>query len=289
MIKLTISIVNYNAGEYLLRCLGSIKKCSDEADITTYVVDNVSVDDSIKQAKAKFPEVHFIDNSENIGFGRAHNQIIEKLKTDYILILNPDVEIEKGVISRMIDFMEQDDSIGVSTCKVVFPDGKIDLTAHRGFPTLLASILYFLGNDKLYHMTGADLNTIHEVDSVAGAFMLIRKTALDKAHGFDKDYFLYAEEIDLCFRIKKAGFKVMYVPDVKIIHFKGVSTGIKKHSQEISTATKETKIRSLNSFYKTMIIFYKKHYAKQYPFFVNWFIYSAIYTKWWMAKRKLTV
>ncbi len=289
MVKLTVSIVNFNAGDYLIRTLKSLEKVRDEALLEIFVVDNLSTDNSIKKAKEEFKNVHFIENKENVGFGVAHNQVLENLKTDYVLILNPDVEIKKGVISRMLAFMDQYPEVGISTCKVVFPTGRIDLTAHRGFPTPRASLLYFLGNDSLYHLTNRDFNVPHEIDSVAGAFMLIRKEILEKVGLFDQDYFLYAEEIDLCFRVKKAGYKIMYVPDVKIVHYKGVSTGIKKHSQTITTATLETKRRALDSFYQTMKIFYRKHYEKNYPFFVNWLVYLAINLKWFQAKRKLVV
>lgn len=289
MTKLSISIVNYNAGDYLLNCLESIKKVSDEADIDIYVVDNDSKDDSIERAQKKYPQVNFILNKDNLGFGKANNQALRQIKSGYILLLNPDVELEKGVLKTMLEFMEENPDVGASTCEVILSNGKLDLTAHRGFPTPWASFLYFLGNDSLYHLTKYDLKTIHEVDAITGAFFLTSKKVLDKSGLFDEDYFMYAEDIDLCFCIKEAGFKIMYVPTVKVLHHKGISTGLKKHSLGSSTASIETRKRSLNAFYSTMKIFYKKHYQKDYPFFVNWLILTAINLKWWMAKRKMTV
>lgn len=289
MPSLTISIVNYNAGKYLLDCLQSIKKVMGEAEITVFVVDNASSDDSIKKAQKNFPQFNYILNKENLGFGKAHNQILKRLKTEYVLITNPDVVIYRGVLRRMLKFMDNHREVGAATCQVVLPDGQVDLTAHRGFPTPWASLLYFLGNDSLYHLKNRDLNCIHGVDSISGAFFLTRQSVLNKVGYFDKDYFMYAEEIDLCYRIKQAGFKVMYVPDVKILHYKGVSTGIKKHSQSITTATLETRQRSLDNFYQTMKIFYRKHYQGKYFFFVNWLVYLGISIKWWFAKRSLTV
>ncbi len=129
----------------------------------------------------------------------------------------------------------------------------------------------------------------HEIDSVVGAFMLIRKEVLEKVGYFDEDYFLYGEDIDLCFRVKKAGFKIMYVPQVKIKHVKGISSGIKKHSQGKSSAKSSTKSLSLNHFHDTMKLFYKKHYEKRYPFFINWLVYLGINAKWRLARRKKTV
>ncbi len=289
MPNLTVILVNYNFGEYLSKALKSIADISDEAKMTVFVVDNNSLDDSINQAKKVFPEVHFILNDQNLGFGKACNLGLSLLKDEYVLFLNPDVVLEKGVIKRMVAVMEEDKKIGACTCEVVLPDGRIDLTAHRGFPTPWASLLYFLGNDSLYHLSNQKMDSIHEVDAISGAFFLTRKSVLEKTGGFDEDYFMYAEDIDLCFRIKQAGFKIVYVPDVSVVHYKGVSSGLKRHSQNISLASLETKQRSLNAFYETMKIFYKKHYQKNYPFFVNWLVYLGINLRWWLAKRNLTV
>jgi GT2 family glycosyltransferase len=287
--RLSISIVNYNAGEHLLKCLESIDNVKKEAEIEIYIVDNASSDDSIAKAKQKFPKAHFIENSKNVGFGAAHNQVLRQIKSGYILVLNPDVILEKGNIQPLLEFMESHSDVGAVTPKIVFDNGKLDLTAHRGFPTPLASFLYFLGNDSLYHLSNRNLAKIHEVDAITGAFFLTSAEVLQKVGYFDEDYFMYAEDIDLCYRIKQAGLKVMYIPDVQVLHFKGVSSGLKKHSQHLTTANLETKKRSLNHFYQTMKIFYDKHYKNKYPFFINWAVYFGIYARWWLAKRKLTV
>jgi len=290
MKKLTISIVNYNAGQYLLSCLESLEKIKDEAEFDVYIIDNCSTDGSVQDAKKKFPGFNYILNTNNLGFGKAHNLVLKKAKTPYVLILNPDSEVPPGTLSYMLDFMEKNPDVGVSSPRIEKADGSIDIASHRGFPTPVASFLYFfLKNDRLYHLTNRDMTKTHEVDAVVGAFMLMRKSVLEIVGYFDEDYFLYAEDIDLCFRIKHKGFKVMYVPQVKIHHVKGVSSGIKKHSQENTSASASTKNLSLNYFYKTMIIFYKKHYAKRYPFFFNWLVYCGINFKWWLAKRKKTV
>lgn len=288
--NLTISIVNYNAGDYLITCLQSLEKVKDEAKMKISVVDNASTDGSINLAKAKFPKVKFILNDENVGFGRAHNQVLKDLDTKYVLILNPDTEVRPGVIQTMISYMEDNPGIGTSTCEVVLPNGQVDLTAHRGFPTPYAALRYFLLKDEsLYHLSKLDLHTIHEVDAISGSFMLTRRSVLNKVGLFDEDYFMYSEDIDLCYRIKQAGYKVMYVPTISIIHHKGVSSGLKKFTQEVTTATLETRLRSVNAFYSTMEIFYKKHIAENYPFFVNWLVYLGINIKWFLAKRKLMV
>lgn len=290
MQKLTISIVNYNAGEYLLKCLASIEKVKNEAEIEVFVADNASTDGSIEKAKKEFPKVNFVDTGGNLGFGKAHNIVLKKLETEYVLILNPDTEIEKEVLKKTLDYMEENKDVGMLTCEVVLPDGKVDLTAHRGLPTPWASFLYFvLKNDSLYHLSKKNMNEPHEVDAISGSFMLTRKSVLDTVGLFDEDYFMYAEDIDISYRIKQAGYKVIYFPLAKILHIKGISTGLKKHSQSESTATLETKKRSLDAFYKTMKIFYKKHLEKKYPFFINWLVYLGINIKRTLAKRSLTV
>lgn len=290
MKKLTISIVNYNAGKYLIKCLSSLKEVGSEIDFDVYVVDNDSTDGSIKEAQKMFPQFNFIQNTENLGFGKAHNLVLKKAKTPYVLTLNPDCEVLTGTLKYMVNFMDKNSDVGISTCRIEKADGSLDIASHRGFPTPWASFLYFFfKNDRLYHLTDRPMNKIHEIDSGVGAFLLIRNSTLGKIGYFDEDYFLYAEDIDLCFRVKEAGQKVMYVPEVKIIHAKGISSGIKKHSQVSSSASSKTKTLAMDHFYKTMIIFYKKHYAINYPFFFNWVIYCGINLKWRLARKSKTV
>lgn len=290
MKKLTISIVNYNGGEYLLSCLSSLKEIKEEVDFDVYVVDNASEDGSLDRAKSKFPQFNYILNKENLGFGKAHNLVLKKVSTPYVLTLNPDTIVLPRTLKFMIDFMDDNSDAGVSTCRVEKSDGTLDKASHRGFPTPLASFLYFfLKNDRLYHLTNRNMSKSHEIDSAVGAFMLIRKSVLEKVGYFDEDYFLYGEDLDLCFRIKNAGFRIMYVPDVKVIHEKGVSSGIKKHSQDLSGASLETREKSMRHFYETMKIFYKKNYSQKYPFFLNWLIYSGIDLKMWLARRSQVV
>jgi GT2 family glycosyltransferase len=292
MLKLTISIVNYNAGDFLIRCVESIQKVSSEAAIEVYVVDNNSTDDSIEKLKNKNLnlKIKYILNKENLGFGKAHNQVLTQIKEGYVLILNPDVELKTGDLKECLDYLEDHPEVGAVTPEILLTNGEVDLTAHRGFPTPWASFKYFvLKDDSLYHLSKLNLKEIHEVDAITGAFFLTKTEVLKKVGFFDEDYFMYAEDIDLCFRIKMAGLKIMYLPTIKVLHHKGVSTGLKKHSQHITTATIETRKKMTNYFYSTMKIFYKKNLAKDYPFFINWLVYLGIDIKWWLAKRKLIV
>lgn len=290
MNKLTISIVNYNAGDYLIKCLESLKMVKGELDFDVYVVDNGSTDMSFYEAKNKFPSFNYIDNKANFGFGKAHNIVLKKAKTSYVLTLNPDCEVPRGTLKYMFEFMEKNHDVGISTSRVEKADGSLDIASHRGFPTPKASFQYFfLKDDKAYHLTDRDMNTVHEIDSAVGAFMFMRRDIIEKVGYFDEDYFLYGEDIDLCFKVKKAGFKVMYVPEVKILHIKGVSSGIKKHSQKESGANESTKNLATDYFYSTMKIFYKKHYSKNYPKLFNSLIYFGIDFKKSISKRKKRV
>ena len=292
MKKLTIAILNFNSGEYLSKCLDSIKHVKDEADISVIAIDNNSTDESFIKAKEKFKDVKFIKNNENVGFSKGYNPTLRVAKGEYILLLNPDCLLEKGVIKKMIQDFEDvinNRKVGAITCKIILPNGKTDLTAHRGFPTPWASLMYALGDDKLYHLTDKLTNQIHEVDSIAGAFFFTKKSILEEVNYLDERFFLYGEDIDLSLRIKTKGYKILYDPTVQITHYKGISSGLKKHSQEISAADKKTKSRALNAFYEAMILFYDKHYKKEYPFFITWLVYLGIYLKWGMAKIKTTV
>jgi GT2 family glycosyltransferase len=290
MSKLTISIVNYNSGEFLSKCLESIEECRNEVDFEVFVVDNASFDGSFHAAQKKFPKFQFIENDQNLGFGKAHNIILKKIKSEFVLILNPDTELKSDVLKTLVEFMEGNPDVGAVSCKVVLDNGKLDWATHRGFPTPLAAFLYYgLGNDRLYHQTGKNLSEIHEVDAISGAFFLTRRSVLEKVGLFDENFFMYGEDLDLCFRIYENGYKIMYVPTVSIVHHKGISSGLKEHSQKITTADLETKKRSVDAFYQAMQIFYNKHYSKTHFFFMNWLVNLGINLKWKMAKRKLVV
>lgn len=289
MKSLTIAILNFNSGEYLKKCLESVKAVSSEADVDVYAIDNDSTDESFNLDPGQFSDVKFVKNEANLGFSKGYNKVLRNVKSEYILLLNPDCILKNGVIKKILEDFENDSSIGAATCKIILPDGKVDLTAHRGFPTPLASLFYLFGDDSLYHMTKENLNNLHEVDAIAGAFFMTKKSVLEKIGFLDERFFLYGEDIDLCVRIKKLGLKIVYDPSVEITHYKGISSGLKKHSQKLSPADMQTRRRALNAFYESMLIFYNKHYKKQNPFFINWLIYSGIYLKWAIARIKQTV
>lgn len=289
MKDLTIVILNFNSGEYLFRCLESIKTVKDEAAISIVVIDNNSFDDSLDLAKSHFKNAEYIENSENFGFSKGYNATLKNVKSEFVLLLNPDCLLEKGVIKELLADFEEYPKVGAATGKIILSNGKTDLTAHRGFPTPWASLLYALGDDSLYHLTGRLSKETHEVDAISGAFFLTKKSILEKVGFLDESFFLYGEDIDLSLRIKKGGYKIIYDPSVKITHYKGISSGLKKHSQEFSAANATIRKRAMNAFYGAMIIFYNKHYKNKYPFYINWLVYFGIYLRWGMALLKKTV
>ena len=246
------------------------------------VVDNASADGSVQMIKSEFPQVQLIEAKENLGFTKGNNLGIKKAQGHLILFLNPDTIVPPDTLTTMIDYIDSDSSIGVATCLIGLSGNRgIDLDCHRGFPTPWASFCYFSGLEKIfpksrifgqYHEIWKDLSTIHEIDSAVGAFMLVHREVGEKINWWDEDFFFYGEDLDFCWRIKELGLKVMYNPKCKIIHYKGVSSGIQKDSISQSVATQESRRKVLNASVDAMKIFYKKHYQEKYPKIINWLV-----------------
>ncbi|MBI2613608.1 MAG: glycosyltransferase family 2 protein [Candidatus Levybacteria bacterium] len=283
MLDLSIIIVNYNTKEFLKKSLDSILSSIDgKLNYEIIVVDNASTDGSpsvILNLKSKILNLKTILNKENLGFSRANNIGIKASKASrYVLFLNPDTIMQKNTVEDMLKFMDSNKSAGAATCKLVMLNGEIDDASHRGFPTPWNAFSHFSGLAKIfpksklfsgYNLGWMDMNSIHEIDALAGAFMLVRREAGEKAKWWDEDYFFYGEDIDFCYMLKQKGWKIYYVPTVFVTHYKGVSGGIKDVSEEITTASEETKKRATKWRFNAMRIFYKKHYEKKYPWIVN--------------------
>jgi len=276
-VDLSIIIVNFNTKDFLRECLNSLKRSQIKYSLEIFVVDNASKDNSAKMVKKEFPEVKLIENKDNLGFARANNQAIKKAHGRYILLLNPDTIVQKDTLQVMVDFMEKNQQTGAATCKIELPDGSLDQASHRGFPTVWNSLCYFSGLErtfpKIRFFSGYSLSyllkgTIHEIDAGCGAFLMIRKKAGDEVAWLDEDYFWYGEDLDFCYRLKQKGWQIVFIPLVKIIHYKGVASGIKKHSQKVSTADKKTKEKAVKASIEVMRIFFNKHYQHKYPKFI---------------------
>lgn len=294
MQKLSIIIPSYNTKEITKGCLKSIWKNLRETDFLEteiIVVDNGSTDgtaetlrkiksDMVNKLKIKNVELKIILNKENLGFSKANSQGLKLSIGEYILFINSDVLIRKMDFNKLLNYLDRNQQIGVLTIKVVLPNGEIDPACHRGFPALWRSFCYFLGLERIfgyfpvlnrifggYHLTHLNLDDIHEIDSPSGAFYLTRRELLDKVGGFDEDFFMYGEDLDLSFRIKKLGYKIIYYPFFSIIHLK-YSSGLKKNNHEANKAK--------SHFYEAMKIFYKKHYENNNFWLTNKLVYFLI-------------
>ncbi len=277
MIKLSVIIVNYNVKEFVLNSISSIKKASKNIPVEIIVVDNASEDGSPEIIAQRFPEVKLIANKENLGFGKANNQALEIAKGEYILLLNPDTLLKDNTLAEMIKFMETHSDAGLATCKVLNPDGTLQLACRRSFPrpwvsfTKISGLSSLFPKSKLfakYNLTYLDENETYTVDAVSGSFMFLRKKAIDDVGGFDPDFFMYGEDLDLCYRIKEKGWKVYYYPGTEIIHYKGESA--KRSSID------ETKV-----FYNAMTLFVEKHFSSSWA--LKAILKFAIVLREWLA------
>ena len=277
--KLSIVIVNYNVEHFLEQCLFSVRKAVANIEAEVFVVDNNSVDGSLKMLAEKFPEVKVIANKDNVGFSRANNQAIRVSTGEYVLLLNPDTVVEDDTFTKTIAFMDSHPDAGGLGVKMVDGKGRFLPESKRGLPTPATAFYKMFGLAKLfphskrfarYYLGHLDNDEINEVEILSGAFMLMRRETLDKSGLLDETFFMYGEDIDLSYRIILAGYKNYYFPKTRIIHYKGEST-------------KKTSVNYVLVFYKAMEIFVKKHFAnegaKTYSFFIN----IAIYLKAFLA------
>lgn len=289
MKDLSIIIVSYNTKHVIGECLESVKENAGAGiSYEVIIVDNNSSDGSVEYLKENFKMFSTIANKDNSGFSKANNIGIKQAVGRYVLFLNPDTIVQKDTLGIMVEFMDRHKEVGAATCKVLLEHGQIDDASHRGFPTPLNALFHFSGIAKIfpnsiffngYHLGWKDLDRVHEIEALAGAFMIVRREAGDAVGWWDEDYFFYGEDIDFCYKLKEKGWKIYYVPTVSILHIKGVSGGLKKHSQNITTASKETRIRATNWRFDAMKIFYKKHYMKKYPKVLTWIVLRGISLK----------
>ncbi len=285
MVDISVIIPSCNTKEITQKCILLLEKTLQKNGVTyeIIVIDNASSDGSVNMLKTlKNENIRIICNTENVGYGKANNQGLHMSTGKYILYLNSDAMVEGLDFKQIFSYMKDHSNVGGMTVKVNLPNGSIDPASHRGFPTLWRSFCYFAGLEKItssipilnrlfggYHLTYLNLNTVHEIDAPTGAFFLVRKDILDKLKGFDEDFFMYGEDLDLCFRIKELGYKIIYDPRQSVLHMK-YQSGIKnKNSEQI-----RKKIRGF--FYESMKIFYRKHYEKLYPQCINKAVYFLI-------------
>jgi GT2 family glycosyltransferase len=254
--QLSIVIINYNVRNLLKKCLESIFKCEKDIEFEVIVVDNNSNDHSQEMLKIDFPQVKLIENKKNLGFSRACNQGIKESYGKYILLLNPDTELTPGGFKKMIDFMDSKPEVGICGPRMMDQKGNLQFSC-RSFPSYLTaisssqSILNRILPDnflsKKYLLKEKSHSQIMEVDWVSGSCLLAKREMLEKVGFLDERFYMYVEDVDLCYRAKKSGFSVFYFPQVTVIH-------------HIGKSTQKKKITMLLEHHRSMYYFYRKHY-----------------------------
>lgn len=284
MLDLAIVILNYNTRDLLRTCLHTVFASQGAFRYEVCVVDNASPDDSAAMVRAEFPDATLIASDRNGGFSYGNNLGLRHFGfTDqpgagdasatprYVLLLNPDTEVPPTAFADMIAFMDGQPRCGVAGCKLVRPDGSLDLACRRAFPSPQVSAYRMVGLSKLfpnsprfgrYNMTFLDPDVMTEVDSVVGAFMMVRGMAIHQIGLLDETFFMYGEDLDWAFRIKQIGWQVWYNPAVTVLHVK--------------EAASKTSLKARQEFYRAMEIFYFKHYEATTPRPVHWLILGGI-------------
>lgn len=277
MKSLAIIIVNYNTRDVLRDCLGNLIRLN-LSNTRIVVVDNASSDGSAEMVGEEFPTVKLI-RTKNGGLAAGYNLgLAEAGGVDYYLFLGTDAFPKPGCIEGVLGFMEADQGIGIATAKLVLRNGALDMDAHRGFPTPWTALTHFSGLGRVfsksrifskYFMGWCDMEIPHEVDLCISHFMAVKKEVFDKVGRWDEDFFVYGEDVDFCWRVKQAGFKVYYLPQFECLHYKGVGVGIRKETSDISKADVSTRDRMKKETTRAMRLFYQKHMYKEYPWVLN--------------------
>jgi len=283
MFDLGIVIVSYNTRDLLRRCLQTVY-ASTGVTFQVVVVDNASKDGSAEMVRQEFPQAYLIASDKNGGFSIANNDGLrwlgysERGVTDsaprYAVLLNPDTEVPPDALHIMTTQMDADPTIGIAGPKLVMANGQLDAACRRSFPTPWVSFTRFSGLGRLfpnssifarYNLTYLNPDESYEVDSVVGAYMQLSKAAIEATGLLDETFFMYGEDIDWCYRVKQAGFKVMYLPKATILHLKSV------------VGNKSAKAKF--EFYRAMLIFYRKHYRNSTPLPVHWLVMAGLVVK----------
>ena len=249
---ISIVIVSWNTARFLENCLASILTDLPTSPVEIWVVDNASSDDSPRMVREKFPQVHLIENRENVGFACANNQAIQRCTGKYILLLNPDTLVASGALQALTDFLDEHPETGAAGGRILNPDGSLQISSHPR-PTLSRELWRLFHLDRFlpyaeYPKKKWETDQGKEVDVLIGACLLLRKDILDQVGFLDEDYFMYSEEVDLCYRIQSAGWQLFWVPQADVVHFGGQST------QQVPT-------EMFLNLYHSKIKYFRKHYG----------------------------
>ena len=270
--RLSIVFLNYNTRDLTRQALNSVLAAAEGLAVEIFVVDNASVDGSADMVAAEFPQVKLICNEANVGFAAGNNVALRQVTGEYVLLINTDTIVRRDALRTMVEFLDAHPEAGACGCKILDPDGTLQLDSRRGFPTPLAAFCKMSGLSRFfpkhpliahYHMTYLDPEQTAEVEVLSGSCMMVRKAAMDQVGLLDEDYFMYGEDIDWCYRFHQAGWKIYYVPTTSIIHFRGESG-------------RGVPLRILYRKSRAMSIFVNKHMARRYRFFPLWLLQVGI-------------
>lgn len=279
---LSVAILNYNTADLLVRCLCHLRASRLDRPLTIYVVDNGSSDDSVELVSQHFPEVRLIKVDRNLGFAGGNNLALHRIlaetpadvdrRRQYVLLLNSDCFVEPDTLALTARFLDEHPEAGVVGPKILLPNGRLDLACRRSFPTPANAVWKLTGLARRlpksrrfarYNLTYLDPDETYEVDSVVGAYMLVRLSAIDDAGLLDEAFFMYGEDLDWAYRIKEYGWRVFYYPEARAMHMKG------------ATASRQS-YRLIVEFYRAMYLFHRKHYASRTVAPLNWLIVAGI-------------
>jgi len=277
-------IVSYNVKGLLLKCLEAFYAHAD-VPVEAVVVDNASTDGSPAAVASEFPQATVLAQQRNLGFGRANNVGLERCQGRFVLLLNPDVTVNPQAVGRMADFLITRQDAAVVGPRLMYPDGRNDPDARRSFPVPRTLFYRTVGLSKLFpksrvfgrhnmgHMPDTD---VHEMDAGSAACMMVRMAALDRVGFFDPRYFMFGEDLDLCYRLKLGGWKVFYLPSASAIHHKGA-------------AVRQAESRMLYERHRAMWSYHMKHHADEIPAFANGLVWAQIWGRWAAAAARQAV
>lgn len=276
MADVSVIIVNYNTCALLRDCLQNLHELDEAREII--VVDNASSDGSVTMVQSEFPAVTLLAQKENRGLSAAYNRGVAQATGEFVLHLGSDAFPAAGTITGLASYLESHPDVAIATAALRLRDSSPDPDAHRGFPTPWASLTHFTRLNKLfprsprfngYFLGHLPLETPHEIDMCISHFMFVRRSLFADIGPWDEAYFLYGEDVDLCYRAKAAGYKVMYLPQFQALHYKGASIGIRDQSADISPASIETRRKTAVWSTEAMMLFYQKHLRATQPAWVN--------------------
>jgi len=267
-------MVNWNTRGDLEQALGSVLNPGPELEVQVVVLDNGSRDGSVEMVRERFPGVRLLESGENVGFARGYNRAAEEAEGRYLLMLNPDTVAQPNALERLVGFLDSDREAGAAGPRLLNADGSLQFSCRR-FPRPMAAILRNTPLGRIapenrftrdYLMTDWDHSTVREVDWVSGAAICIRREAWEEVGGFDEGFFMYAEDIDWCLRAQQAGWRICYVPEAVIVH-------------RIGASSDQRPVAMVREFHRSMARFYRKHYARRWPWVVRWLPVAGIWMR----------